>query len=62
MRGLSPNRAEEYLSAEIEKLCAALDAIGIDCEHGQCVAICEFIEALGQRLHGPQFRLEESAQ
>ncbi|MFK4726304.1 hypothetical protein ABIE89_007404 [Bradyrhizobium niftali] len=64
MRGLTPDKAENYLNAVLDRLCAELNAIGLDCEDGdgQCAALCEFIEAVGKELHGPQFRLEEAAQ
>ncbi|MGY3233356.1 hypothetical protein ACVMAJ_000246 [Bradyrhizobium sp. USDA 4448] len=64
MRGLTPEKAENYLNAVLNSLCAELNAIGLACEDGdgQCVELCEFIEAVGKELHGPQFRLEEAAQ
>lgn len=61
MRALAPEQAESYLSAVVDKLCAELNAIGLDCEELQCAPVIEFLDALGKRLHGPDFQLEEAA-
>jgi hypothetical protein len=58
MRALPDADAEAYLTRVLEQLCSDLEAIGIDCDDCQNDAIHEFAEAIGRKLHGPQFRLE----
>jgi hypothetical protein len=57
MRALPPDEAGAYLEDILERLCSDLEAIGIDCDDCQSDAIHEFAEAIGQKLHGPDFRL-----
>jgi hypothetical protein len=58
LRKMSAAEREDYLTEVLDRVCAELAALGIDCCDCQNDAIVDLAEAVGQQLHGPQFRLE----
>lgn len=62
MRAMSDTDAEEYFTRELEKVCAELRTLGIDCEDCECEAIYELAEAVGRALYGAHYQLQREAQ
>lgn len=62
MRALMPDEAKAYLTKVLERVCADLDALGVDCEDCQGDVINDLASAIGRELHGPDFRLEVGGQ
>lgn len=56
MRGMSQDESEAYLTEVLERVCAELGRIGVDCEANDM--IFDLADAIGKQLHGPHFTLK----
>ncbi|MCK1595575.1 hypothetical protein IVB01_12200 [Bradyrhizobium sp. 164] len=61
MRAMSDIDAEKYFTRELEKVCAELRTLGIDCDDCECEAIYALAEAVGRALYGEHYQLEREA-